>query len=246
MSSTEYESDDETFYGCHHYERKCKIISPCCQKIYNCRLCHNENESHEINRKQISTIICSLCNIQQPVSNLCINCNIQFCKYFCKICNLFDDDLNKKIYHCDKCGFCRIGREETFHCDKCNCCIIKSGEHKCKNNILDVDCPVCLENLFSTPKQVSTLACLHPIHLHCLIECVKLNKIGCPICRKTMLGGEKLEEYKEYMDGVIESLEVDEVMVSVKCYDCGVEGEVRYHPYGMKCLGCGGYNTYKN
>ncbi len=34
---------------CGHYIRRCKFVSPCCQKIYTCRFCHNDNESHVMN-----------------------------------------------------------------------------------------------------------------------------------------------------------------------------------------------------
>jgi len=27
---------------CIHYERKCNIISPCCQRIFGCRICHDD------------------------------------------------------------------------------------------------------------------------------------------------------------------------------------------------------------
>ena len=30
-------------YGCKHYLRRCKIVSPCCNEIYSCRLCHNNS-----------------------------------------------------------------------------------------------------------------------------------------------------------------------------------------------------------
>ncbi|CAA3025632.1 E3 ubiquitin- ligase MIEL1-like [Olea europaea subsp. europaea] len=29
-------------YGCSHYRRRCKIIAPCCNEIFDCRHCHND------------------------------------------------------------------------------------------------------------------------------------------------------------------------------------------------------------
>ena len=74
--------------NCDHYFRRCKFVSPCCQKIYTCRFCHNDNESHEINRFEVKEIVCSNCDCRQRVSNECVECGIQFAKYFCAVCNL--------------------------------------------------------------------------------------------------------------------------------------------------------------
>ena len=71
---------------CNHYERKCNIIAPCCNKEFPCRLCHNENSDHEINRFEIKEIVCRECNILQSASNECINCHIKFANYHCNIC----------------------------------------------------------------------------------------------------------------------------------------------------------------
>ena len=37
---------------CNHYLRHNYIISPCCNKVYPCRLCHDTNENHKIDRKR--------------------------------------------------------------------------------------------------------------------------------------------------------------------------------------------------
>ncbi|KAK4275422.1 hypothetical protein QN277_018508 [Acacia crassicarpa] len=28
-------------YGCSYYRRRCRIIAPCCNEIFDCRNCHN-------------------------------------------------------------------------------------------------------------------------------------------------------------------------------------------------------------
>ena len=32
---------------CHHYERECLIIAPCCNKVFPCRLCHDDKSDHK-------------------------------------------------------------------------------------------------------------------------------------------------------------------------------------------------------
>src|SRR3989304_10601924 len=194
----ELEIEQES-YGCKHYKRRCKIVAPCCNKIFSCRLCHdyvmyehaeaiayeiienkeikeiNDKDSksnllpHKINRFNINKIVCDECNLVQDVKKFCENCGICFGSYFCQKCKLFDD-VDKKQFHCDKGGICRVGFEnsEPFHCDSCNTCINKEikDNHKCFN-IKETACPVCFDNLFETTKNYILLKCGHSIHNDC-------------------------------------------------------------------------------
>lgn len=49
-------------HGCRHYERKCSLVAPCCGKIYACRLCHDEENEHKMDRSEVSLahLICPL------------------------------------------------------------------------------------------------------------------------------------------------------------------------------------------
>lgn len=106
------------------FTRTCfSLQTPCCNKVYTCRFCHDEQEAHTVNRKEVTELICVLCDTRQPVQATCQNCHCQFGKYTCLECNLFDDE-DKNQYHCDGCGICRVGgRDKFFHCAKCNMCL---------------------------------------------------------------------------------------------------------------------------
>lgn len=69
-------------YGCVHYKRRAKFVTPCCKKIYSCRYCHDENENHYFNRKTVSELICTECNTRQKVQANCSNpdCGVRFGK----------------------------------------------------------------------------------------------------------------------------------------------------------------------
>lgn len=237
--------------GCEHYFRRCKLVSPCCEKVYTCRFCHNDNESHEINRFEVKEIVCSICNCRQCVGNECISCGIQFAKYFCDICNLFDDRIERNYYHCDKCGICRVANDERYrHCDVCNTCVVDTGDsdkpHVCRENVFHSECPVCLENLFHSVKPSCILNCGHPIHVECLVASIKNNKNTCSLCRKIVYSGNELKQYIDYIDAQIVSHPFqDELHYDVLCNDCSFQGQSTFHPFGMKCGGCGGYNTVK-
>jgi RING finger/CHY zinc finger protein 1 len=86
--------------------------------------------------------------------------------------------------------------------------------------------------------------CGHPIHEDCLISYTDNYKINCPLCRKSLYIGEALEKITKYIDEQIEKHPIDEEhLVNIRCNDCDFRGEVKYHYYGLKCGGCGGYNT---
>ena len=115
-----------TQLGCTHYNRKCKIVAPCCNKVYWCRICHDEftcshqnirsnpKSVHQIDRFKIKKLVCQLCDLEQSVKERCEKCDVRFAKYICLKCNLFDEDDSKGQYHCDKCGICRVGGGNVY------------------------------------------------------------------------------------------------------------------------------------
>jgi RING finger/CHY zinc finger protein 1 len=250
--------DENQKYGCQHYVRKCKIVSPCCQKIYPCRICHDDEMyvknidpkvRHQINRHEIKEVICSLCGIQQSVKQYCEACEVCFGSYFCDICNLFDDE-DKKQFHCDKCGICRLGgRENSIHCDNCNICVLKIDDnHKC-HNIKGSTCSVCMEDLFVSRCEIMQMKCGHFIHTDCLHEMAKNTfkykvTCTCPICSASIIETDFLNKL---LDSEIEATpmpnEYKDIDVKILCNDCHQESTSKFHIIGMKCYLCGGYNT---
>lgn len=58
-----------------------KILqTPCCNKVYSCRYCHDENEKHHFNRKTVSELICTECETKQKVQADCEKCGVRFGK----------------------------------------------------------------------------------------------------------------------------------------------------------------------
>lgn len=111
------------------------LQTPCCNKIYYCRFCHDESESHQVNRDDVTEIVCTGCDTRQKVQAQCEKCSLRFGKYTCLKCKLFDDE-DKKQYHCEGCGICRIGgRDKFFHCPKCNMCLPVNIKNKHKVSI---------------------------------------------------------------------------------------------------------------
>ena len=113
--------------GCQHYQRRVKLVAPCCGDVYFCRHCHNEERydgcadpkvAHQMDRTLVQEVVCAACQDRQPVSAQCRVCATQFGEFFCEPCRFYDDDLTKGQFHCDGCGICRVGgRDNYFHCD---------------------------------------------------------------------------------------------------------------------------------
>ena len=130
--------------------------------------------------------------------------------------------------------------------------IVMKETHKCIPDALKGNCCICLESIFLSKIPVKILPCGHVIHGNCLEEMFKNNKTLCPLCRKTILEGEVLKMFISEIDQVIASYPISsnintetggEVLTKIKCNDCTFNDKVLYHPIGLKCGGCGGYNT---
>ena len=68
--------------------------------VRHSRLCHNENEDHEIDRFATREIVCLECRTRQPVSNRCVKCAVTFGEYFCGVCKLWKQEDNQGTFHC--------------------------------------------------------------------------------------------------------------------------------------------------
>ena len=111
--------DEERPLGCPHYQRNVKLQCSDCKAWYTCRFCHDEVEDHSLNRRETKKMLCMFCGCDQPASAECIECGESSARYYCGICKLWDNDPEKRIYHCDDCGICRVGQglgKDFYHC----------------------------------------------------------------------------------------------------------------------------------
>ena len=54
--------------------------TPCCESLYRCRFCHDEEQDHTLRRDDVTEIVCSQCGLRQPVQQQCSNCKTVFGK----------------------------------------------------------------------------------------------------------------------------------------------------------------------
>jgi len=57
--------------ACVHYERNCNIVAPCCNRVFGCRICHDElspSGHPPMNRFLVREVVCKLCNTRQAAS----------------------------------------------------------------------------------------------------------------------------------------------------------------------------------
>ncbi|XP_054847396.1 RING finger and CHY zinc finger domain-containing protein 1 isoform X1 [Eublepharis macularius] len=230
--------------GCAHYRRGCLLKAPCCGRLYGCRLCHDEGEEHRLDRFGVRQVQCARCGRLQQAQQNCEDCHNVFGEYYCSICHLFDTD--KKQYHCEKCGICRIGpKEEFFHCSKCNLCLALTlqGNHKCIENVSRQDCPICLEDIHTSRVGAHVLPCGHLLHRTCYEDMLK-EGYRCPLCMHSALD---MTRYWQRLDNEVAQtpmpLEYQNMMVEILCNDCTSRSTVQFHILGMKCKNCDSYNT---
>ena len=245
-----YHNKSAKILGCNHYQRNCKLECPTCFKWFPCRFCHDQQiSSHKLIRSEVKHILCMSCMTpQNPSDNYCMECGIELANYFCKKCVLYDNDPTKDIYHCEKCGICRLGLglgKDYFHCDKCNIClsIDLKERHKCISNTTHCNCPICNEYLFTSINKVVFMKCGHLIHQLCYDELIK-HSFKCPLCKKTVV---EVETQFRILDQEILQLPLPSPYnlwrCIVSCNDCKGKSNVSYHVLGLKCKYCKSYNT---
>lgn len=239
--------DFDLRFGCAHYKRRAMFVTPCCNKFYKCRFCHDENESHHFDRKTLTELICSECNTRQKVQEQCEACGTRFGKYICLICNLFDD-TDKKQYHCNGCGICRIGGAENFfHCKVCDMCLpirLKIDGHRCVENISRSHCPVCLGDIHTSRIPCHIPDCGHLLHKTCFDQLLNSGHYTCPICQTSLID---MTALWEYLDAQAVSLPVpkkyENQRIHIFCNDCHKTSKTKFNFIGLKCTQCGAYNT---
>lgn len=242
--------------GCSHYKRRCKKRCPECLEFFSCRFCHDDvkyynskdiKKSHQMDRHAVTEIKCNECDEIQKPQQSCQNCKIEFAGYFCAKCNLFDDDFKqKKNYHCDKCGICRVGgKEQSYHCDKCECCLpleVKD-DHNCIKGTLKQDCAVCMTDMYTSRETINIMNCGHAIHETCFLGYLQTS-IACPICKKSLVDPKLLEaDFDQQFAEYHMSKELQEQKMFIMCNDCFHKSEVGFHVMGGKCVKCRSYNT---
>ena len=262
----------ENYVGCRHYHRKCKIVPACCNVPFPCRFCHDDNSDHAMDRYNTKEMQCMKCALIQPIAKNCKNCNVVMARYFCKVCNLFDDlQDGKSIYHCPFCNVCRKGKglgQDFFHCMKCNSCVsLIMGPHEChgKKSSIESECPVCKDFMFDSETPVKTLPCGHLMHTSCF-ETYTCHYYTCPLCRKSlgdftvyfrMLDAILADEQKktsktnaakkevgDYDDDEEEERRRQEKRKQrVKCNDCLEVTMADFHFVYHACRKCRSYNT---
>ncbi|KAL5022067.1 hypothetical protein ScPMuIL_001222 [Solemya velum] len=232
--------------GCEHYKRKCHLIAPCCGKEVSCRVCHDESENHELIRNDVKKVKCLKCNEIQEVRQNCIKCNTLFGKYFCQLCCLYDD-VDKKQFHCDSCGICRVGgRNNFFHCETCDVCLASDlkNNHKCIERTSHSNCPVCLEYLHTSRTPLCKPDCGHFIHRDCFSQMLKTGNYACAVCGVSMVDMNNVwHQLDEEVSATKMPVEYRNTYVQILCKDCHKESRVLFHVIGMKCTSCGSYNT---
>lgn len=200
------ESKGKMVLGCEHYSRSCKLRHPVTGQLFTCRLCCEEVRSSNkyaygsipvLDRHAVKEVLCMKCGSLQPAGPKCVNPDCEsegarFARYFCSICNLYDDDEQKTIYHCPYCNLCRKGKGlgiDYRHCMRCNACvdIHEYDTHVCVSQRLQGNCPICNESMFESTEPLRGMKCGHVMHLPCYNEYAKRcyhGRITCPLCKQ--------------------------------------------------------------
>ncbi|KAG9395213.1 CHY zinc finger [Carpediemonas membranifera] len=242
----------ERVYGCPHYIRGCMVQCPKCKQFYACRLCHDEEHEHTLDRKAIEAVRCMKCGLVQGPSQECVGCGLVFGSYYCDECHLWESHPQKPITHCDKCTICRIGSpDQSIHCDACGMCFQQDmfPHHRCNNASLrgNSSCGVCQGDLQHGREAALPLPCGHMLHLSCYQQMINSHMYTCPLCNKLMLTGGAKDSYNDWCRRQIASqptpVEYQSHTRKVICNECSHKWEAPLHFIGYECPECHSCNT---
>lgn len=271
------EEEDLPALGCMHYKRNVKLQCFDCHRWVNCRYCHDQLHDlpfpHNLRRSMTRNMLCMLCQTPQPAAEICINCGEYAAYYYCPKCQLWDNDSNKRIYHCDDCGICRLGEglgKDYVHCKKCNVCIsiATAGAHTCVERATEGPCPLCLDEMFASRAKVVSMPCGHYMHGECYKDLMAVT-YKCPVCSKSAvnmelqwrkldheIAAQPMPEDDEELEGLLPQLVPQDGAeingngrtrrprnVWIGCNDCGSRCWTAFHWLGLKCHNCDSYNT---
>jgi zinc finger-like protein len=103
---------------------KCDIlVSKICFPNGSPRTAYAPAEDHTIDRYATREMVCMACSARQPSAKECRECGVTVARYFCSVCNFWDDSEDRDVYHCPFCNVCRRGEglgKDFFHCMQCN------------------------------------------------------------------------------------------------------------------------------
>jgi CHY zinc finger/Zinc-ribbon/Ring finger domain len=237
--------------SCSHYKRNCSFRADCCGgRYFPCRHCHNEEADHTLDRFAISFVACRVCRATDvPVGKDCANCGVEFARYHCNICHLYEDDEEsaKEIYHCRSCGICRRGKGlgiDNHHCPTCDCCvpIEMKDSHACRQSALAGHCPICLEGLAESTDTIVFTRCAHALHERCFAAYIETRYV-CPLCSRS------LADMSAFFKAIDEQLASEEQLTEthgcqkILCNDCGTVSVAKWHYQFRKCNACDSFNT---
>jgi RING finger/CHY zinc finger protein 1 len=210
-----------------------------------------QEEHGPMDRTKVTEIVCKDCHTRQSCSNRCVNpsCGVtEFAEYHCDKCNLWMG-LEKKPFHCEECGICRVGgREQYRHCDVCSMCIhIDTFEtHICLKDKYKNQCPVCREDMHTSRHAPQDLPCGHAIHAHCFRKLAGFD-YRCPVCKKTVVSQRSMAAAWAARAVDIQSQPMPSDLarvVNIMCYDCEEKSQnLPWHFLGVQCPQCMSFNT---
>lgn len=155
-------------------------------------------------RYRVRQMVCTFCRCAQPAAAACVNPECTQAgkahRYYCPVCHLWEHDSHRRIFHCDRCGLCRVGDAHAYqHCDACGMCVPKHHRpdwdtsqrpaalpHRCVGGkAADNPCPVCYEGITDSTDPATFLRCGHALHQSCLVAWVQQagGWNGCMVCQ---------------------------------------------------------------
>ncbi len=228
---------------CRHYQRRCNLIAPCCNRVVCCHRGHDESRHCSTRlsgsaRSSVTLVVCTVCQRAQPITRNLRNCRFADCRtsfgnYHCRKCLIW---TGGEAFHCDICDCCYSGkRSETRHCPTCKKCYpLSASDHPCTR--FD-KCSLCNESLGSSNQRSINTSCGHPMHESCFTQRVLVN-FSCPKrgCGRPLAN---LNQWRGACDTLFRHPNTyRNVVVTLFCDTCRQVSRARYNAGRPHCSHC--------
>ncbi|KAK4375621.1 hypothetical protein RND71_006298 [Anisodus tanguticus] len=145
----------ESVFGCKHYKRNCKLLAPCCNKLFPCIRCHDEIADHSLDRQIYHCPFCNLCRLGKGLGigyfhcmtcNACMSkalsdhtCREKFLEDNCPICHedIFTSASPVKALPCGHVMHSTCFQDYTYTHYTCPICGKTLGDVKVLFEVLD-------------------------------------------------------------------------------------------------------------
>eukprot|EP01147_Barroeca_monosierra_P006582 gene6582-7526_t len=223
-------------HGCVHYARHCLLLSPCCNRYYSCRRCHDEDEDenensiceHQLERRAVKRLRWG--NHVYDVANALETTFVQFAAFSMMIRQ--NSSITVMIV-----VFVALAVVITSDIVLVVVLAIPAKDSRITTALS------MRQHLHSSTRKLFVPPCNHILHDDCY-RLLLSTTVKCPLCSQSYFDiSTKYHSLEKRIQNTPMPPQYINTFVHIRCRDCAQKSYTRFHSLGHKCQFCQSYNT---